>query len=98
MTDTAKEYAAALYMLAAEEELTKTVSDGLKIVSAAMRETPEYLDFLSSPNIPVRERLSAVDKAFSGTVHEYVLSFLKLLCEKNHARLLHKCIADYEDM
>ena len=24
--------------------------------------------------------------------------FLKLLCEKNHARLLHKCIADYEDM
>jgi len=98
MTDTAKEYAAALYMLAAEEQLTKTVSDGLKTVSAAMRETPEYLDFLSSPNIPVRERINALDKAFSGTVHEYVLSFLKLLCEKNHARLLHKCIADFEDM
>ncbi|MBQ3692482.1 MAG: ATP synthase F1 subunit delta [Clostridia bacterium] len=98
MTETSKEYAVALFSLAAEEHLEKTVSDGLKTVSRVLRETPEYLDFLASPNIPVQERTGAIDKAFSDGVHEYVVSFLKILCEKNNVRYVHKIIEDYEEL
>lgn len=98
MTETSKEYAVALFELAVEDGIEKTISDGLKTVSRILRETPEYLDFLASPNIPVGERTEAVDKAFSGSVHEYVVSFLKVLTEKNSIRYIHKTISDFEDL
>jgi len=98
MTETSKEYAVALFELAAEEQIEKTVSDGLKLVSRILRETPEYLDLLASPNIPIKDRLDAIDRAFSDGVHEYVVSFLKVLCEKNNVRYIHKIIEDYEDL
>ena len=98
MTETSKEYAVALFELAVEEQLEKTVSDGLMTVSKILRKTPEYLDFLASPNIPVNERCYAVEAAFSNSVHEYVVSFIKVLCEKNNVRYIHKIIKDYEDL
>ncbi len=98
MTETSKEYAVALFTLAAEENVTKEVSDGLKTISRTLREAPEYLDFLASPNISVRERTDAIEEALGGKIHEYAVSFLKVLCEKNNARYVHKIIADYEDL
>ena len=98
MTETSKEYAVALFTLAAEENVTKEVSDGLKTISRTLREAPEYLDFLASPNISVRERTDAIEEALGGRIHEYAVSFLKVLCEKNNARYVHKIIADYEDL
>ena len=38
--------------------------------------------FLSSPGIPIEQRLSAISAAFAESVPESVLSFLQLLCEK----------------
>lgn len=98
MTETSKEYAVALFTLAAEEKLEKVISDDLKTVARLLQETPEYLDFLASPNISVQERIDAIDKAFSDGVHEYVVSFVKVLCEKNNIRYIHKIIYDYEDL
>lgn len=98
MTETSKEYASALFMLAEEENLQKEIAENLGAVSNVMKGTPEYLDFLSSPNIPMSERIAAIDKAFEGNVHEYTASFIKLLCERGHIRLLHKCISEYNDL
>lgn len=98
MNETSKEYSTALFTLAVEEGLEKTVSDDLKSISRLLRETPEYLDFLSSPNISVQERINAIDEAFSGNIHEYVVSFLKILCKKGAARHFHKCVAEYEEL
>lgn len=98
MTEASKEYATALFTLASEEGLEKTFSDGLKTISKLMQETPEYLDFLASPNIPVNERLSAIDAAFSNSIHEYVVSFFKILCQKGNIRLFHKCVSEYEQL
>ena len=39
MTETSKEYAVALFELAVEEQLEKTVSDGLMTVSKILRKT-----------------------------------------------------------
>lgn len=95
MTEISKEYATALFMLAQETNTGNEISESLSIVSSLLRNTPDYLDFLSSPNISVNERIEAIDAAFSNRVNEYVVSFMKLICKKGHIRALHECIAAY---
>ncbi len=98
MTDAAKEYAVALFTLAKEESLEEEISKSLGEIAAILRKTPEYLDLLASPNIPIAERIDTIDKAFSGSVHEYTASFLKLLCKKGHIRQFHRCVSVYEEL
>lgn len=98
MNETSKEYSTALFTLATEEKLEKTISDDLKTISRILREAPEYLDFLASPNIPVQERINAIDEAFSNNVHEYTVSFLKILCQKGAVRYFYKCASEYEEL
>ena len=83
MTETSKEYASALFELAAEEERLPEVSESLALIHSQFRENPGYADLLASPNIPVSERLAAIDEAFGGAVSEEVISFLKILCRKD---------------
>ena len=82
MTDVAKEYGAAFFALACEKNAKKEYSDSLKKIGTAFSEAPDYMTFLTSPSIPLRERLCAIDEAFAVKICESALSFLKLLCEK----------------
>ena len=59
MTDVGKEYGAALFMLACEQNKKKEYSEELALIKAAMKDSADYIEFLSSPNIPIKERLSA---------------------------------------
>lgn len=93
-----KEYAAALFMLAVEEQCTETYQRALHTVRDAVADVPEWLDFLDSPAIPLSERLTAIDEAFAAVVPVSVLSFLKLLCEGGYSRLLPMCIAEYDTL
>ncbi len=97
MTQTNIEYATALYMLAAEENFQNEVSDSLKIMLDAFTENSEYYDLLSSPAIPIGERLGIIDSAFS-SLHEYAVSFLKLLCEKMLVRSFPALCKEYENL
>lgn len=98
MTDIGREYAEALFSLALEEEKQREYYDALVIAKAAFEESPEYMDFLSSPSIPVSERCRALEKAFDGAVPENVLSFMQLLCEKGHARSFYSCVTEYKKL
>lgn len=82
MTDIGKEYAEALFMLACERKAKSEYARALDILTTAFEESPEYLDFLSSPGISLGDRLSAVETAFAEKIPEDVLSYLCLLCEK----------------
>ena len=82
MNDAAKEYGTALFTLACEEKQIESYAKGLEVVLKAFKDEPEYLSFLSSPNIPVQERLASVEAVFAQDIPEYVISFLQLLCEK----------------
>jgi len=95
MTEMSKEYATALFMLGKELGAEKEYADALKKSLAAFEESPEYLDFLASPSIPVKERLDAIEQAFGGSVPENVLSFLQLLCEKGRMRSFYDCVSEY---
>lgn len=86
MTQAAKIYAQALYELARDEGLGKTVLQELSALQEIFRETPDYLKLLSAPDIPKQERCTVLDEAFRGKVHPYVLNFLKLLTEKGYVR------------
>lgn len=86
-----KEYAEALYSLACEENMKEEISLAVREIDKIFKETPEYLEFLSSPAIEMSERLKKLDEAFGGAVPEYMLSFLKLLCEKRYIKNYSEC-------
>lgn len=98
MTDIGREYAEALFSLSVEEAMQKEYYDALIIAKNAFDESPEYIDFLASPSIPVSERCEALGKAFSDAVPENVLSFMQLLCEKGHARSFFACVTEYKKL
>ncbi len=95
MTDMSKEYAAALFMLAREEDCCSLVSESLAVVRNTAENEEGYLDLLASPAILMEERLSLIDEAF-GSLHPHVVSFLKLLCERSYIRLLFNAIDEFE--
>lgn len=95
MTRVSEEYAAALFTLAAEENVKREVADSLKTIKALAGEYPEYIDLLASPSIPLDERCEVIDKAFGEAMHEYAVSFVKLICERGHIRELCECIDEY---
>ncbi len=95
MIQTDKEYAEALFMLAAEENAAEEYLKCLGSVEKVIDDNPDYIDLLASPAIPLEERLQAIDEAF-GDFPEHPLSFLKLLCETGNIRLLKDCICEYK--
>ncbi|MBQ6594263.1 MAG: ATP synthase F1 subunit delta [Clostridia bacterium] len=93
-TKLSREYAVALYELACEAGETEPVRAALEQAKRAMEEQPDYAELLSSPGIPIAERLGLIDAAFSDAA-PMALDFLKLLCEKNRVRELPACTDEY---
>lgn len=96
MTEIGKEYGTALFMLACEEKNQKSYAEALEKIKEVFLKNPQYADLLSSPSIPLKERLSIIDAAFSDTVPEYVLSYLKLLCEKGRILCFNESVDEYK--
>lgn len=98
MTDTNKEYAEALFTLACESVSVDEYSDVLSEIRQLAEENPEYTLFLNSPAVPLSERLAAIDEAFGNFAPDYIISFLKLLCENGKIRELIPCIDEFEEL
>lgn len=96
MTQTHKEYAAALFMLASECGERRPYYTALLLAKDAICGEEAYMELLASPSIPVSERLSALEEAFSAVLPEHVLSFLQLLCERGRIRTLADCTDEYK--
>lgn len=91
------EYAAALFMLAQEEHCTEEISEAVAVIRDAFRENEELKELLFSPAIPKNQRLEVVDAVF-GTLHEYAVSFLKILCERRIINEFEEIADEYEKM
>ncbi|MBO5784324.1 MAG: ATP synthase F1 subunit delta [Clostridia bacterium] len=96
MSEVAKEYGAALFMVAAESEQTAAFAEDLTAIGKAFEDNPDYIPLLSSPNIPMDERLLQIEQAFGGAVQEPVLAFLQLLCQKGHIREWEAAAQEYQ--
>lgn len=96
MTQTSKEYAQALFALSVETDSAESFSDALKRAAEVLAIDADYMEFLACYGIPAHERTAALEQVFSDRLPEYVLSFLQLLCENGHIRLLNDCVEDFE--
>ena len=95
MTQAANTYAQALYDLAQDEGLGKTILEELGALKEIFAQNPQYSKLLSAPDIPKQERCGILDEAFRGKVHPYVLNFLKILTEKGYIRQFSGCCEAY---
>ena len=95
MTQAANTYAQALYDLAKDEALGKTILEELTVLKDVFTQNPQYSKLLSAPDIPKQERCGILDEAFRGKVHPYVLNFLKILTEKGYIRQFPACCDAY---
>lgn len=95
MKQTNKEYAEALFALASESNRVKEYSYHLQEVYSLITENSGYTEYLSSPAIPLSERLNAIDEAFADRMPEYIVSFIKLLCENGRITELSESIVEF---
>ena len=98
MTEIAKEYAEALFLLACEEGEEKEIMTVLEEVEALFGETPELMELFSSPGIPQKERQEAIATVLGGSLPTHALSFLQLLCEKGRIRAFGSCVEEYRSL
>lgn len=98
MVKMGREYASALFTLAMEEGKQKQYGEALDTVKAVLLENGEYVDFLNSFGIPKSERIDAIEKAFGESVEEHIVSFLKLLCEKDRVSEFFDCVNIYNEL
>ena len=95
MTQAANTYGQALYDLAKEEGLGKSILEELAVLKDVFTQNPQYCKLLSAPDIPKQERCGVLDEAFRGRTHPYVLNFLKILTEKGYIRQFPDCCDAY---
>ena len=95
MSDLSKEYAEALFALAAEMKQEKAYLEALRVVGDAIAAEPDYVDLLAAPAVPAGERAALLEQAFGAAVPEQVLSFVQLLCTHRQIRHLPDCIDEY---
>lgn len=95
MSQAANVYAQALYSLAKEEGLGKTILEQMEVLRQAVTEEPEFLTLLAAPNLSKAERCDILDNSFRGKVEPYLLNFMKILTEKGYIRQFPDCCKAY---
>ena len=96
MNDLVKEYGGALFELAYDENKADGILAETRAIKDFFVRDAEYVRFLSSPNIPIDERIKAVGEAFDGKVDKFVSSFIKMMTERGYARHIGECFDEYE--
>ena len=95
MTELSKDYAEALFALAAETGCEKPYLEALESVNTLFADNPDYLELLAAPSIPQSERAHLIEQAFGDTLPQQVLSFVQLLTAHGRVRSLPACVEEY---
>ena len=95
MSEISNEYAEALFSLAVEDGSERAIMAELEMIRGIFEKDPEISELLCSPAVPIDERVGVVESLFSGRVHEHVVSFIKLLCEKRRTGIFFDCVDGY---
>ena len=98
MTTTSKEYAEALFELAAGEQVLEETSDGLVTVISALKQTPEYRQLLASAAVGKAARIEALEDAFRGKIPNVLLGVLRMMVSRGHVGALDGMAREYEEL
>jgi len=91
MTQVGNVYGESLYELAKDEGLSDAIGGQLAVLRQSFHQEPDYIRLLSTPSLAKTERCQILDESFRGSVHPYVLNFLKILTEKGYMRHFSDC-------
>lgn len=91
MTDVGSVYGESLYELAKDEAIGELIAQQLGVLQQSFRQEPNFIRLLSSPNLSKAERCQVLDNSFRGSIHPYLLNFLKILTEKGYMRYFSDC-------
>ena len=97
MTEVGSVYGESLYELAKDESLGKLIGEQLAVLQQSFRQEPDFIRLLSSPSLIKAERCQILDDSFRGSVHPYLLNFLKILTEKGYMRHFSDCCDAYTE-
>lgn len=95
MNEVGKEYGAALFALACEQNATQEYAKELCLVESVFAQNPEYLDLLLCPGVAKQERIASLEQTLGSQLSPTVLSFLQLMCEKSRLSLFDKAVEEY---
>lgn len=98
MSGNGKEYALAMFSIALENESMEEIHSDLNMVRDAIKENPEYLEFLLNPAVLKSERVASVAEVFEGRVCEDVFAFLNILCDHADMYSLVEAIDEFGKM
>jgi len=91
MTQVGSVYGESLYELARDERLSDEIGEQLAVLRQSFHQEPDFIRLLSTPSLSKVERCQILDESFRGSVHPYLLNFLKILTEKGYMRHFSDC-------
>ena len=98
MTEVGSVYGQSLYQPSKDQSPSKEIRKQPAFLQKSFRQEPDFVRLLASPNLPKAERCQILDTSFRGSVHPYVLNFLKILTEKGYIRHFSHCCDAYADL
>lgn len=96
MSETATEYSKALFELALDENKDHEIYSEVSLIFEILQDNGEYISLLSSPSIPLSQRMALIDECFSKRICEYLVSFMKLIVESGHTNELTHALYEYK--
>lgn len=79
-------YALALFELAVEEKKTDAVFEQIDVLEKELSDNPDFIALLSHPQITKEEKISVVEKTFTGRIDDDIVSLFKVIVDKDRAK------------
>lgn len=95
-TTIASEYGKALFELAREKGIDKTVFDDFTQAVSIITSNRDYMRLLENPRLSATERANAIAQVFSGKLDRYLVNMLMIFAEKRACASLPKCYTEYK--
>ena len=98
MTEVGNVYGQSLYELAKDEGLSREIGEQLTVLQKSFGEEPDFVRLLSNPSLSKPERCRILDTSFRGSVHPYILNFMKILTERGYIRHFSDCCDPFTEL
>lgn len=95
MADLKQEYGGALYLLCEEEKISEACLSQLMTLRDVLSQNEDYYRFMDAPTVSKAEKLTALEQAFGGNVHPYILNLLKILAENGYFSFFGACCDEF---
>jgi len=90
-------YSEALFDVALEVDKIDSFMEDLNGVVDSFNKYPEFFELFKTPQISIEEKKDIVENVFGGKINEEVLSFLKIVMDKQRGREISAITKAYEE-